>query len=389
MASLVPNVWAAIVIPVPASVLAVILRLKARRMTRMGMGRDDCFAVAALIFALGYTADLIVWATCFKLGQPIGGYSQDLIDYYTEKSTLVLWTSEFLYSWAIFCAKIAVLCFFLRVFRFASIRIPIMILITLCSIWITIRTFFTLLRCRPIQAFWVQDIPGATCFTNVRAYYLATDVTHCSMDFIILALPIYEVSRMRLPFGQKIAVVGLFATGSLYVSCGRACASSASPPQLAHLCRPSVGIASIFQIVESQNYDPNELPYDLALCMVWAGVELHLAVFVGSLILLRPIFIKFVPGLASLSASKAASRPTRSSNAFQPGESSRRPSSLPDDAELGMEAVDPTMTIGRRSSLALKEHTSSLTPICIHHEECDAETLPGQDDSGHSQSTAV
>ncbi|KAF5138931.1 Satratoxin biosynthesis SC1 cluster protein 4 [Metarhizium anisopliae] len=365
MASLVPNVWAAIVIPVPASVLAVILRLKARRMTRMGMGRDDCFAVAALIFALGYTAVLIVWATCFKLGQPIGSYSQDLVDYYTEKSTLILWTSEFLYSWAIFCAKIAVLCFFLRVFRFASIRIPIMILITLCSIWITIRTFFTLLRCRPIQAFWVQDMPDATCFTNVRAYYLATDVTHSSMDFIILALPIYEVSRMKLPFGQKIAVVGLFATGSL------------------------VGIASIFQIVESQNYDPHELPYDLALCMVWGGVELHLAVFVGSLILLRPIFIKFVPGLASLSASKAASRPTRSSNAFQPGESSRRPSSLPDDAELGMEAVDATMTIGRGSSLALKEHSSSLTPICIHHEECDAETLPVQDDSGHSQSTAV
>ncbi|KIE00747.1 hypothetical protein MAJ_03081, partial [Metarhizium majus ARSEF 297] len=365
MASLVPNVWAAIVIPVPAAVLAVVLRLKARRMTRMGMGRDDCFAVAALIFALGYTADLIVWATCFKLGQPIGSYSQDLIDYYTEKSTLILWTSEFLYSWAIFCAKTAVLCFYLRVFRFSSIRIPIMILITLCSIWITIRSFFTLLRCRPIQAFWVQDIPGATCFTNVRAYYLATDVTHSSMDFIILALPIYEVSRMRLPFGQKIAVVGLFATGSL------------------------VGIASIFQIVESQNYDPHELPYDLALCMVWGGVELHLAVFIGSLILLRPIFIRFVPGLASRSASKAASRPTRSSNAFQPGESSRRPSSLPDDAELGMEAVDPTMTIRRGSSLALKGHNPSLTPICIHHEDCDAETLPGQDDSGHSQSTAV
>ncbi|KAG8407738.1 hypothetical protein J3459_018398 [Metarhizium acridum] len=180
-----------------------------------------------------------------------------MIDYYTEKSTLILWTSEFLYSWAIFCAKIAVLCFFLRVFRFSSIRIPIILLITLCSIWITIRTFFTLLRCRPVQAFWVQSIKDATCFTNVRAYYLGTDVTHSSMDFIILALPIYEVSRMKLPFGQKIAVVGLFATGSL------------------------VGIASIFQIVESQNYDPHELPYDLALCMVWGGVELHLAVFIG------------------------------------------------------------------------------------------------------------
>ncbi|KAF5121075.1 hypothetical protein E5D57_013411 [Metarhizium anisopliae] len=252
MASLVPNVWAAILIPVPASVAAVILRLKARRMTRMGMGRDDCFAVAAL-----------PGATCFKLGQPIGSYSQDLIDYYTEKSTLVLWTSEFLYSWAIFCAKTAVLCFFLRVFRFSSIRVPIMILITLCSIWITIRTFFTLLRCRPIQAFWVQNIQGATCFTNVRAYYLATDVSHSSMDFIILALPIYEVSRMKLPFGQKIAVVGLFATGSLYVSCSHAFASSA--PQLAHLWSLCVLMVAVFRV------SPNESSAKLAILTLCLG----------------------------------------------------------------------------------------------------------------------
>ncbi|EFZ03348.2 integral membrane protein [Metarhizium robertsii ARSEF 23] len=226
MASLVPNVWAAILIPVPASVAAVILRLKARRMTRMGMGRDDCFAVAAL-------------------------------------STLVLWTSEVLYSWAIFCAKTAVLCFFLRVFRFSSIRVPIMILITLCSIWITIRTFFTLLRCRPIQAFWVQNIQGATCFTNVRAYYLATDVSHSSMDFIILALPIYEVSRMKLPFGQKIAVVGLFATGSLYVSCSHAFASSA--PQLAHLWSLCVLMVAVFWV------SPNESSAKLAILTLCLG----------------------------------------------------------------------------------------------------------------------
>lgn len=42
-----------------------------------------------------------------------------------------------------------------------------------------------------------------------------------------------------------------------------------------------VGIASIFQIVEAQKYTSNsrEFPYDFSLAMVWANVEVHLAVF--------------------------------------------------------------------------------------------------------------
>lgn len=80
MTDLVANVYAATIIPVPASTLALVLRLKARRMTRMGFGYDDGLAIAAWvrirppllprppciltvspqIFAMGYTVDLIV-----------------------------------------------------------------------------------------------------------------------------------------------------------------------------------------------------------------------------------------------------------------------------------------------------------------------------------------
>ncbi|TWU74285.1 hypothetical protein ED733_005261 [Metarhizium rileyi] len=237
MTSLVPNVYAAIFIPVPASTLALVLRLKARRMTRMGMGRDDVFAIAA-------------WVTSWLLATQstssyIASYGEKKVEYYMEKSSLILWTSEYLYAWSIFCAKIAVLCFYRRLFRFSSIRVPIILLIAACTIWIIIRTFFTTFHCIPIQAFWVRNIPNAKCITNVAAFYMGTDVTHCLMDFIILALPIWEVVRMKLPFGQKIAVVCLFATGAF------------------------VGVASIFQIIHSQQFkaDSNELPYDLALSM--------------------------------------------------------------------------------------------------------------------------
>lgn len=132
-----------------------------------------------------------------------------------EKSYLVLWVSELLYAWSIFFAKLAVLYFYRRVFRYSSIRIPIIILMVSCGIWVVIRTFFTIFHCVPVRAYWDQSIKNAKCLVNVSAFYLGTDITHCVMDFLILALPIYEVIRMKLPFGQKIAVVGLFATGSL------------------------------------------------------------------------------------------------------------------------------------------------------------------------------
>ncbi|KAL6901057.1 hypothetical protein GGI43DRAFT_403943 [Trichoderma evansii] len=271
MTSLVANIYAATIIPVPLAALALALRLKAKRMTTIGIGHEDVLAIAAWILAVGYTIDVIVWVSCFKLGQQIGSYNQQMIDYYLEKSYLVLWISELLYAWSIFFAKIAVLYFYRRIFRYSSIHVYVTILIIACGIWVIIRTFFTIFQCIPVRAYWDRSIEHAKCFLNVTAFFLGTDVTHCAMDFIIMGLPIYEVARLNLPFGPKIAVVGLFATGFI------------------------VGIASIFQIVYSRRYKPasQEIPYELALGMSWGNVELHLAVFVGSLALLRPIFRKF------------------------------------------------------------------------------------------------
>lgn len=47
--SRVPNVWAAIIIPVPASALALFLRIKARRMTPRGVSYDDGLSIAAWV----------------------------------------------------------------------------------------------------------------------------------------------------------------------------------------------------------------------------------------------------------------------------------------------------------------------------------------------------
>ncbi|KAF5016995.1 hypothetical protein F66182_11151, partial [Fusarium sp. NRRL 66182] len=126
--SRVPNVWAATIIPVPASALALFLRIKARRMTRMGVGYDDGLSIAAWIVALGYSILLIVWITTFYMGQKIGHFDDARIEYINLRSHQILFASEILYSWSIFLSKLAVLTFYRRVFQFSSIRIPIIVL---------------------------------------------------------------------------------------------------------------------------------------------------------------------------------------------------------------------------------------------------------------------
>jgi len=128
----------------------------------------------------------------------------------------MLWISEFLYSWSICMTKLSVLTFYRRVFRFSSIRWPIIILMGICVVWIIIRTCFTIFRCSPVQYYWDKSLEGH-CSIDVATYYLATDLTHTLLDVIIVALPIYEVLKMQLPLGQKIAVAGLFSCGFLYV----------------------------------------------------------------------------------------------------------------------------------------------------------------------------
>ncbi|ENH71993.1 hypothetical protein FOC1_g10001840 [Fusarium oxysporum f. sp. cubense race 1] len=309
MTGRVPNVWAAIIIPVPASALALILRIKARRMTKMGVGYDDALSIAAWFVALGYAILLVVWTVCFYMGRKIGHFTEEKIDHILEKSHEILFASEILYSWSIFLSKMAVLTFYRRIFQFSSIRVPIIILMVCCGCWITIRTFMTIFHCMPVQAYWDKSIDGK-CMNNIGKYYLGTDLTHCLMDFIILALPLFEVVRMKLIFGQKIAVIGIFSLGSL------------------------VGIASIFQIVEAQKYTSNsrEFPYDFSLAMVWANVEVHLAVFTSCLALLRPIFRKFIPGLSSGNTTYPTNGLSHASNTYTNSIALRR-SRSPRDVE--------------------------------------------------------
>jgi hypothetical protein len=213
-----PNVIASISITLPLAAIVLVLRLFARRSTRAGYGIDDCLAVVAFIGALGYSIDNIVWLIGFGLGVPLkDGPAHLTHDERLERSYVLTWISSLMYTTAISSAKFAVLTFYWRLFRYSHTRIAIQIVLVLCVLWTLVRIFLLTMQCQPTAAYWDLDRRGTHCHVKSSIYFFSTGLTHAVLDVVILILPVVEVSRMRLPLGQKLAVMGLFGFGALSV----------------------------------------------------------------------------------------------------------------------------------------------------------------------------
>ncbi|VTT68411.1 unnamed protein product [Fusarium fujikuroi] len=315
MAGLQPDIYAAISITWVAAFLALSLRLKARRMTKMSLWFDDYFAIISLLFVTSYCSVTIYWTHSYKLGQSILTIADPTeANRIQDRSRLLLWICELLYASSIAFCKLSILCFYWRVFQYTSIRYAIIILLVAVSIWITIRTFMVLFHCVPIRAYWDKSIQGAKCPFNEANFFFATILVHTTMDCVILILPVIEVMKMTLPLSQKLAVVGLFTSGTI------------------------VCVASIFVLVHSKLYNPrtDDIPKDMAENMMWAAVEINMAVFSGTdlppwplhqdplltdvaacLPMLRPIFRHFLPGLST--TEESAQAPISLPNVVLPG----------------------------------------------------------------------
>ncbi|KAJ4127945.1 hypothetical protein NW768_008228 [Fusarium equiseti] len=285
MAGLQPDIYAAISITWIAAFVALILRLKARGMMKTKLWYDDYFAIVALFFITSYCSVTIYWTHSFKLGQSISTVTDPAeADFIQGRSRLLLWICELLYASSIAFCKLAILFFYWRVFQYTSIRYAIVGLLVAVSIWITIRTFMVIFQCVPVQAYWDKSITGARCPFNEANFFFATILVHTTMDCIILILPVIEVMKMTLPLSQKLAVVGLFTSGTV------------------------VCVASVFVLVHSKHYNPrtDDIPRDMAQNMMWAAVEINMAVFSACLPMLRPIFRHFLPGLSTTEESARA-----------------------------------------------------------------------------------
>ncbi|CAI6085893.1 unnamed protein product [Clonostachys chloroleuca] len=294
MAGLQTNIYIAAGFTWPAAFLALVLRFIARRITKIILGYEDYFCIIAFVsthlsysitktnaynsyaklWASGYCSLTIYWTVHWFLGQYIpSDLDQAAKDTITEHGKNLSFYASLTYAFSIGFSKLTILLLYWRIFKYSTIRIPIQVMFCVTTVWVLVRLFLLLFRCTPISAYWDPDVPGRSCPINDVQFAFATILAHTIIDCIILILPIIEIVKLRLPLGQKLAVVALFLVGS------------------------NVFLASIFVFLEADrvNVNTTQMLHDYAPSFMWAIVETNLAVISANLPLLRPVFRYIAP----------------------------------------------------------------------------------------------
>lgn len=167
-------------------------------------------------------------------------------------------TTEMLYSPAIFLAKLSILLMFRRLFDTAGTGKTHYLIHIL--IWANLAFYFpylaaTVFQCVPRARIWDPTLKGG-CI-NLQAAFIAASAINVVSDFSILLLPLYRISKLKIPTRRKMGVLAIFAVGLF--TC----------------------ISSIMRLVVSFHTGSPDKTFNLQPPALWSAGELASAILAG------------------------------------------------------------------------------------------------------------
>jgi hypothetical protein len=172
-------------------------------------------------------------------------------------------------SLALGFVKLSILIMYRRVFDIRGVRIAVNILGIMTVIWMVLFIALNIFQCTPIHRAWENSRVPGTCL-NIKALFMANAIPNIVTDFTMLALPIWPVSRLRLPLSQRIAVGCIFMLGGV------------------------VCVASLYRVTTVTDLDQNNIAFTIRGAAIFGHVEAAVAVVSACLPTLRPLFVQFM-----------------------------------------------------------------------------------------------
>ncbi|KAL9117370.1 MAG: hypothetical protein Q9187_006091, partial [Circinaria calcarea] len=195
---------------IPITVIAVVLRLLARKVQKLYLGADDYVIIVGAIFAIG-NAVLFLFSNKYGNGRHLDTLTPvELVNYWK-----VNYAGYQIYGVAVTLIKMSILLFYRRVFATPQFRLRTNIVGAMVIMWLIVNNFLSAFQCRPIEKAWLILIPGE-CVDPLK-YILGVHTTNLALDIIILALPVSAVWRLQISLAKKISVAGIFLLGGLSV----------------------------------------------------------------------------------------------------------------------------------------------------------------------------
>ncbi|CAG8890489.1 unnamed protein product [Penicillium egyptiacum] len=200
-----------------------------------------------------------------------------------------------MYKVQISLAKISVCLFLLRIFQSRTFRYLAYALIgTNAAIgitWASVDAF----RCSPTHLTWTgwTNEESGYCINFIVAV-LVNCLVNIFVDFILIVMPVYEVTKLQLPLRKKIAVTSMFIVGSVYALVSLAFFSRLRVTNQSH----SLTIIAIIRVVVFWNnrWGANET-LGLYPLMHWSVIECQISVMCACLPAFRALIGRWCPRL--------------------------------------------------------------------------------------------
>lgn len=123
---------------------------------------------------------------------------------------------QILYNPILALVKSSVLIFLTRLFGQKDWVRRSLLWLNIANISQMVAVFFAiLLQCSPVAFNWDPTIRGGYCVDR-RVLYVSTAVFNIVTDCLILGLPLWVFSSLRIPKRAKIALLVVFTLGFLY-----------------------------------------------------------------------------------------------------------------------------------------------------------------------------
>ncbi len=125
----------------------------------------------------------------------------------------LLYVSIVMYGGAITAIKATFLLQYQRVFAVGGYINRFFWALVIVMAWSIASLIIAVWSCNPIDGFWDASVP-AYCIPQ-HPWWEINSAGNVITDFAVFCLPLPTIWKLRLPKGQKIALIGIFCLGFL------------------------------------------------------------------------------------------------------------------------------------------------------------------------------
>ncbi|KAI0169259.1 hypothetical protein GGR52DRAFT_593034 [Hypoxylon sp. FL1284] len=141
-----------------------------------------------------------------------------LVEYPDALDRLFLWVfiGEYAYFTVIALIKLSILALYRQTFPTRNMKMSCKVVGAVVLIWCLAVLTTTTVQCQPIRKAWLTSLEEGTCL-NKNTFFVANAVPNIVTDVVMLVLPVYEISKLRMKVAKKILLSLIFILGIFVV----------------------------------------------------------------------------------------------------------------------------------------------------------------------------